>query len=85
MSISGELVCRRLYLYEHELEESNMYINILFDRIDYRYANKAVFYTSSIIRDKTKDAGVDNRTADRFSEMISIEMFMEGESLRSRA
>ena len=61
-----------------------MYINILFDLIDYRYANKAVFYTSSITRDKMKDAGVDNRTVDRFSEMINIEMFIEGESLRSR-
>lgn len=55
-----------------------MYINILFDLIDYRYANKTVFYTFSIIRGKMKEAGVDNRTADRFSEMISIEMFMKG-------
>lgn len=66
-------------------KRASLYNDILFDIINYRYTNnKTVCYTSNVSRDKMKESGVDNRILDRFKEMISYEIFMAGESLRSR-
>ena len=65
--------------------KSSLYNGILFDLVNSRYvANKTICFTSNITRDKMEKLGIDKRIVDRFSEMIIHEMFMEGESLRSR-
>lgn len=66
-------------------KKASLYNDILFDVINYRYTNNGtVCYTSNISKEKMKDSGIDKRIIDRFDEMISYEIFMAGESLRSR-
>ena len=73
--------------FEKGISESkaSLYNGILFDLINSRYvSNKTTCFTSNITRENMGKLGMDKRIVDRFSEMIEHEMFMEGESLRSR-
>ena len=67
-------------------ERRNFYFNsVIYDLINYRYVNMlTVCYTSNVLRAEMIKAKMDKRIVDRFSEMIALDLRIEGESVRSR-
>ena len=65
-------------------ERRSSYFNsVLYDLINYRYVNMlTVCYTSNLSRAEMIKAKMDKRIVDRFSEMIALDLRMEGVSVR---
>ena len=61
----------------------NNYNATLFSLINFRNTNnRTLCYTSNLARSELIDLGIDNRSVDRLKEMISVQLMLEGNSMR---
>lgn len=61
----------------------NSYNAILFSLINFRNTNnRTLCYTSNLDRTEMIESGIDSRSVDRLKEMISIQLMLEGTSMR---